>query len=109
MSIGRINSACSVLLWHSRLCETGDSLMNCKICKSFFFGLIGLFAMLGSWGCGSTPQPTEAQKKTELVGEPGKKFDPSSVPPQYKAGFEKWQQSNHSQVSGPVTVTGPKN
>jgi hypothetical protein len=72
----------------------------------FACALICGVTLLSSWGCGSK-EPTEAQKKQELAGQPGKKFDPSSVPPQYKEGFEKWQKSNGAKVSGPVTVTGP--
>jgi hypothetical protein len=67
---------------------------------------ICMLTLLGAWGCGSK-EPTEVEKKKELAGQPGKSFDPSTVPPQYKAGFEKWQKSNGAKVSGPVTVTGP--
>jgi hypothetical protein len=66
---------------------------------------ICMLTLPGSWGCGSK-EPAEAEKKKELAGQPGKSFDPSTVPPQYKEGFEKWQKGNGSKVSGPVTVTG---
>lgn len=59
------------------------------------------------WGC-SAKEPSQAEQKRQLAGEPGKKFDPGSVPPQYKEGFEKWQKGDHSKVSGPAIVTGPK-
>ena len=45
----------------------------------------------------------------EVAAEAGKSFDPSTVPPQYKEGFEKWQKGNGSKVSGPATVTGAPN
>ncbi|HLK61184.1 MAG TPA: hypothetical protein VKU00_31775 [Chthonomonadaceae bacterium] len=67
--------------------------------------LICLLTLFGAWGCGPK-EPTETEKKKELVGQPGKSFDPNSVPPEYKAGFEKWQKSNGAKVSGPTTVTG---
>jgi len=67
---------------------------------------ICVLTLLSSWGCGGSKEPTEPEKKKALVGQAGKSFDPSTVPPQYKEGFEKWQRGNGSKVSGPATVTG---
>ena len=71
------------------------------------YALLCVLTLLSGWGCGSK-EPTEAEKKKELAGQPGKSFDPSTVPPQYKEGFEKWRKGNGAKVSGPVTVTGPQ-
>ena len=73
----------------------------------FAYALICVLTLLSAWGCGSSKEPTEPEKKQALMGQPGKSFDPSTVPPQYKEGFEKWQKGNGAKVSGPVTVTGP--
>jgi hypothetical protein len=53
------------------------------------------------WGCHSN-EPADAQKKQAFIGKPNQKFDPATIPPEYKAGFEKWQKSNGAKVSGPV-------
>lgn len=70
------------------------------------WALICMLTLLGSWGCGPK-EPSEADKKQQLVGQHDKRFDPGSVPAEYRAGFEKWQKGNGAKVSGPATVTGP--
>lgn len=72
---------------------------------AFCCRLFCLLALISTWGCGSK-QPSEVEKKQALAGQPGKKFDPGTIPPEYKAGFEKWQKGNNAKVSGPVTPTG---
>lgn len=79
--------------------------MFVKLKKTLAYTMFSLLTLLSLWGCGSK-EPTETEKKKELTGQPGKSFDPNSVPPEYKAGFEKWQQGNGSKVSGPVNATG---
>jgi hypothetical protein len=81
--------------------------MRMTIKGALIIGVICLAAIPTTWGCGDK-QPSQAEQKKELSGEPGKKFDPSSVPPQYRAGFEKWKNGIQSKVSGPVEVTGAK-
>jgi len=63
--------------------------------------------VLSSYGCGPK-QPTETEKKKELIGQAGKAFDPSTIPPEYKAGFEKWQKGQSGQISAPASPAGGK-
>ncbi len=63
------------------------------VCGSLCVG-----ALLSVWGCGAKTPP-DADLRKDFAGKPGKKFDPNELPPNLRAGMEKFLQSHNQPPS----------
>jgi hypothetical protein len=77
-----------------------------KLIRNMIASCVCAAVLLGVCGCGQK-QIDNAEAKKDFIGQADKKFDPNDLPPNVKAGFEKWQKQGGVKTSAPAkTASG---
>ena len=78
-----------------------------KLNRNAIMGCICAAVLVGACGCQKQVSNEEAKK--DFTGQSGKKFDPNDLPPQVRAGFDKYMKQGGPKTSGPSnTASGQR-